>query len=155
MPLLFCCSRTLVLAVPLLVLATLASVRRSGARRVLGGVGAEFAPGNRGELQGDGTAGGGGVFGCVGACGESLSTLSGYTYCSYTGDGPWESGDGTTCLNADSDVPSGQGDGKYGAIGSWNVGKVTDMAYSECTTVHPCAVFLMSPPSLSLSLFHF
>ena len=55
-------------------------------------------------------------------------------------EGPWESGDGTTCANADSDVPSGQGDGKYGAIGSWNVGKVTDMGYSECP---------------SLSLFHF
>ena len=150
MPLLFCCSRTLVLAVPLLVLATLASVRRPGASwRALGGVGAEFAPRNRAELQGDGTAGGGGVFGCVGACGQSLSVYQGYTYCHYSANGPWESGDGTTCANADSDVPSGQGDGKYGAIGSWNVGKVNDMRRSECSTVHPCVVFLM------LSLFHF
>ena len=114
---------------------------------------AAFTPRTRAELQGDGTAGGGGVFGCVGKCGQSLSGSSGNTYCSSNANGPWESGDGTTCANADSDVPSGQGDGKYGAIGSWNVGKVTNMQYSECTTVHPCVVFLMSPPSLSL--FHF
>ena len=102
---------------------------------------AAFTPRNRAELQGGGTAGGGGVFGCVGECGDNLLTHSfGYTYCYYDANGPWESGDGTTCANADSDVPSGQGDGKYGAIGSWNVGKVTDMGYSECP---------------SLSLFHF
>ena len=114
---------------------------------------AVFTPRTRAELQGDGTAGGGGVFGCVGACGRGLSMSNGYTHCHVNDDGPWESGDGTTCANADSDVPSGQGDGKYGDIGSWVVSKVTTMHSSECTTVHPCVVFLMSPPSLSL--FHF
>ena len=119
---------------------------------------AAFTPGTRAELQGTGTAGGGGVFGCVGECGQSLSDNLGYKYCHPFANGPWESGDGTTCANADSDVPSGQGDGKYGAIGSWNVGKVTDMYRSECTTVHPRVVSsscLLSRLHLSLSLFHF
>ena len=118
---------------------------------------AAFTPTTRAKLQGDGTLGGGGVFGCVGECGESLEGSGDATYCPAIADGPWESGDGTTCANADSDVPSGQGDGKYGAIGSWNVGNVTNMRYSECTarTGHPCVVFLMCPLSLSLSLFHF
>ena len=40
-----------------------------------------------------------------------------------------------------------------GDLSAWNVGSVTYMNQSECTTVHPCVVFLMSPPSLSL--FHF
>ena len=129
-PTLFCCSRTLVLAVPLLVLATLASVRRPGAsRRVLGGVEAEFAPRSRGELQGDGGAEKG-VFGCVGACGEGLSGSGGDTYCS-TAAYAWGSGDGV-CANADRDVPSGQGTGKYGAIESWDVSRVQSMNRSEC-----------------------
>eukprot|EP00946_MAST-07B_sp_MAST-7B-sp1_P000859 g859.t1 len=88
---------------------------------------AAFTPSTRAVLQGDGTAGGGGVFGCVGECGQSLSGISGSTYCDVRANGTWKSGDGTTCANADSDVPSGQGDGKYGAIGTWNVGKVTNM----------------------------
>ena len=154
-PLVFCFSRTLVLAVPLLVLATLASVRRPDASwRALGGVGAEFAPRNREELQGDGGAEKG-VFGCVGECGQGLSSGSGDEYCHGDANGPWESGDGTTCANAGSDVPSGQGDGKYGAIGSWSVSKITSMAYSECTTVHPRVVSsscLLSRLHLSLSL---
>ena len=126
----FCiCSRTLVLAVPLLVLATLASVRRPGTRRVLGGVGAEFAPRNRQELQGDGGAEKG-VFGCIGACGRSLSGTSGYEFCSSSANGPWESGNGV-CVNADSEVPSDQGTGKYGAIESWDVSRVQNMRYSE------------------------
>ena len=131
-PTLFCCSRTLVLAVPLLVLATLASVRRPGASwRALGGVGAEFAPRNREELQGDGGAEKG-VFGCVGACGRSLSVDgAGSTYCS---NGAWTSGNGV-CANADSDVPSDQGTGKYGAIESWDVSRVQSMRNSECVCV--------------------
>ena len=130
----FCFSRTLVLAVPLLVLATLASVRRPGASwRALGGVGAEFAPRNREELQGDGGAEKG-VFGCVGACGRSLSVSGGSTYCHYQANGPWESGNGV-CANADSDVPSDQGTGKYGAIESWDVSRVQSMRYSECVCV--------------------
>ena len=130
-PLVFCFSRTLVLAVPLLVLATLASVRRPGASwRALGGVGAEFAPRNREELQGDGGAEKG-VFGCVGACGQSLS---GSSYCDYRANGPWESGNGV-CVNADSNVPSDQGTGKYGAIESWDVSRVQSMRYSECVCV--------------------
>jgi surface protein len=66
---------------------------------------AAFTPRTKAELQGSSTAGLG-LRGCV---------------------IPWGSGDGITCANADSDVPSGQGDGKYGAIGSWIVSKVTDM----------------------------
>ena len=125
----FLCSRTLVLAVPLLVLATLASVRRPGTRRVLGGVGAEFAPRNRQELQGDGGAEKG-VFGCIGACGISLSDSSDSAYCDSSANGPWESGNGV-CVNADSEVPSDQGTGKYGAIESWDVSRVQNMRYSE------------------------
>ena len=114
---LFCFSRTLVLAVPLL----------------LGGVEAEFAPRNREELQGDGGAEKG-VFGCVGACGQSLSGSGGSTYCQYDVNGPWESGNGV-CANADSNVPSDQGTGKYGAIESWDVSRVQSMRYSECVCV--------------------
>jgi hypothetical protein len=112
---------------------------------------AAFTPRTRAELQGDGTAGGGGVFGCVGACGEGLTAG---IYCHADANGLWESGDGNTCANADSDVPSGQGDGKSGAIGSWNVGKVTDMTYSECTIYCPsvCCLPHVSSVSLSLSL---
>ena len=36
-----------------------------------------------------------------------------------------------------------------GDLSAWDVGGVTTMNSSECTTVHPCVVFLMSPPSLS------
>ena len=104
---------------------------------------AAFAPNWRSELQAA-------TFGCVGACGQALSGSGDRTYCSWNANGPWESGDGTTCANAYSQVPSGQGDGKYGAIGSWIVSKVTDMYGSECTTVH-----VSSPVSISLSLFHF
>ena len=119
------------MSVPLVVLATLASVRRPGASwRALGGVGAEFAPRNREELQGDGGAEKG-VFGCVGACGQSLSVFFGFTYCDSNANGPWESGNGV-CANADSNVPSGQGTGKYGAIESWDVSRVQSMVASEC-----------------------
>ena len=118
------------MAVPLLVLATLASVRRPGASwRALGGVGAEFAPRSRGELQGDGGAEKG-VFGCVGACGRSLSGSGGDTYCN-TASYAWGQGNGV-CANADSDVPSDQGTGKYGAIESWDVSRVQSMQLSEC-----------------------
>ena len=106
------------------------------------GVEAVFAPGNRAELQGDGGAELG-VFGCVGECGEGLKHAGeAYSYCSSDANGPWESGDGA-CVNADKDVPSGQGTGKYGAIGTWDVSEVESMNRSE------------SPPhlsSLSLSL---
>ena len=94
------------------------------------------------------------MFGCVGVCGQGLSVFEGFTYCPHYANGPWESGDGTTCANAGSDVPSGQGDGKYGAIGSWIVSKITNMNRSECTTVHPRVVSsscLLSRLHLSLS----
>ena len=140
-PLFFCFSRTLVLAVPLLVLATLASVRRPYARRrVLGGVGAEFAPRSRGELQGDGGPEKG-VFGCVGACGQVMRSgelesgfrvSSGYYNCDSDADGPWESGN-DICVNAGVNVPSDQGTGQYGdAIESWDVSRVQSMIGSEC-----------------------
>ena len=38
-------------------------------------------------------------------------------------NGPWEHGEGSVCVNADSDVPSGQGNGKYGAHGTSPVTK--------------------------------
>ena len=128
----FCFSRTLVLAVPLLVLATLASVRRPYARRrVLGGVGAEFAPRNREELQGDGGAEKG-VFGCVGKCGRDLSESLGFTFCPTTLTA-WSSNNGVNgvCANANIDVP-GERDQEYGAIESWDVSRVQSMAGSEC-----------------------
>ena len=95
-------------------------------------VGAVFTPTNRAELQGDGSVGGGGVFGCVGACGRSLSGSGEGTYCIWSADGPWESGTGSVCVNANNNVPSGQGNGKYGTIASWSVGAVTNMGLSEC-----------------------
>lgn len=58
-------------------------------------------PRNRQELQGDGGAEKG-VFGCIGACGRSLSVSSVssvYKYCSSSANGPWESGNGV-CVNA-------------------------------------------------------
>ena len=107
------------------------------------GVEAVFAPRNRAELQGDGGAELG-VFGCVGACGEGLKDAGiSYWYCSSSANGPWESGNGT-CVNADENVPDGQGTGKYGAIGTWDVSKVTDMSYSE-----PPHLSSPLPPSLS------
>ena len=85
---------------------------------------AVFTPRTRAELQGDGTAGGGGVFGCVGACGRSLTVDgAGSTYCS---NGAWFSGNGV-CANADTNVPSDQGTGKYGAIGSWDISVITSL----------------------------
>jgi len=88
---------------------------------------AAFAPGSRAELVP--SSGEGGVFGCVGACGSaSLSTSLGVTYCHGSNDGPWESGTGV-CMNADTDVPSGQGTGKYGAIGSWDVSAVESLQF--------------------------
>ena len=91
----------------------------------IGGTGqvaeAAFAPRSRAELMP--SSGTGGVFGCVGACGQNLYSVMSYTLCHSDANGPWESGNGV-CANADSDVPSGQGTGKYGAIGSWDVSAV-------------------------------
>ena len=89
---------------------------------------AAFAPNSRAELQ---TA----TFGCVGACGRALSGSGDETYCIWYANGPWESGTGNPCNNADDSVPSGQGSGSYGVIGDWNVAKVTDMRFSECLVV--------------------
>ena len=86
---------------------------------------AAFAPGSRAELGGP-SSGEGGVYGCVGACGRSLSTDEGVTYC-YNPGSAWHSGTGV-CVNANTDVPSGQGTGKYGAIGSWDVSAVKSLA---------------------------
>ena len=85
---------------------------------------AAFAPGSRAELVP--SSGQGGVFGCVGACGASLATFEGVTYCKSSA-GSWRTGTGV-CVNADTDVPSGQGTGKYGAIGSWDVSAVENLA---------------------------
>ena len=94
---------------------------------------AVFAPKSRTQLQGDGQTGStAGVFGCIGLCGRSLSSTSeGYTYCPYSADGPWESGTGDPCNNADSEVPAGQGSGTYSTIGSWDVSRVDNMRYSK------------------------
>ena len=109
------------------------------------GVEAVFAPRNRAELQGDGGAELG-VFGCVGACGRGLENAGKSTsFCSPSANGPWESGDGA-CVNADKDVPDGQGTGKYGAIGTWDVSEVESMYRSESPPISPL------PPSLSLFL---
>ena len=86
---------------------------------------AAFAPGSRAELMP--SSGEGGVFGCVGACGESLQSSGDTTFCSSSA-GSWRTGTGV-CVNADTDVPSGQGTGKYGAIGSWDVSAVESLAY--------------------------
>ena len=91
---------------------------------------AVFVPRNRLELQGDRTAEGGGVFACVGACGAALGSDDdgGDPYCKIREFGVWTTGDGV-CVNADSTVPHGQGDGTYGNIGSFDVSKVTSMDY--------------------------
>ena len=80
----------------------------------LPGAVAVFAPANRSALQ---TA----LFGCVGACGGSLSQwgTTGETYC--RGGGPWTSGTGAGC-NASS---------THGAIDAWDVSRVTSMNHSE------------------------
>ena len=100
-----------------------------GVSVAMGGMGrvaeAAFAPGSRAELVP--SSGEGGVFGCVGACGASLTTYWGVTYCSSSA-GSWRTGTGV-CVNADTDVPSGQGTGKYGAIGSWDVSAVESLRY--------------------------
>ena len=91
---------------------------------------AAFTPNSRSELQGNGGSTLG-VFGCVGSCGGSLDD-NGYTYCFFSRNGPWEDGTGNPCTNANTDVPSGQGTGKYGIIGSWDVSKINDMRMSKC-----------------------
>ena len=91
---------------------------------------AAFAPRTRTELQGNGGSTLG-VFGCVGSCGGSLSTSSGgSTYCGSSG-GSWRSGSGNPCKNAGSSVPSNQGTGTYGTMGSWDVSRVDNMRYSK------------------------
>ena len=94
---------------------------------------AVFSPGTRTELQGDGTFG---VFGCIGTCGGPLKTYNGNTYCDTGGccSSNWGHNTGNPCHNADTDVPSGQGTGKYGMIGSWDVSKVDNMAHSKFVT---------------------
>ena len=93
---------------------------------------AAFTPNSRSELQGDGE-GSLGVFGCVGSCGSSLLQGRGDSFpicISKTGN--WASGTGKPCSNADTDVPTGQGIGKYGIIGSWDVSKINNMENSKC-----------------------
>ena len=90
---------------------------------------AAFAPSSRAELQGDGVSTLG-VFGCVGSC--ALITFKGYTYCD-SRSGAWASGTGDPCNNADTGVPNGQGTGTYGTMGSWDVSKVDNMAFSKCS----------------------
>jgi len=130
---------------------------------VMGGkmVEAVFVPRNRADLQGTGTSDGGGVFQCVGACGQGLlSAGTGYSFCSSSANGPWESGSGACTTYAAMSVPSGQGDGTHGAIGSWDVSNVQSMKYRECrTTTTDIPVFVDSsliltyiPISLSFSI---
>ena len=91
---------------------------------------AAFAPRTRTELQGDGQGSTLGVFGCVGSCGGSLSGSGDSTYCGVSG-GSWRSGSGNPCKNAGSAVPSNQGTGTYGTMGSWDVSRVDNMRYSK------------------------
>ena len=71
-----------------------------------------FAPANRSSLQAA-------LFGCVGACGGSLSGSSDETYCN--NNGHWTLGTGANC-DADS---------THGAIDTWDVSRVTSMRNSE------------------------
>jgi hypothetical protein len=108
---------------------------------------AAFTPRNRAELQGDGQSTAG-VFGCVGSCGQSFLSGSGeYTHCSSSANGPWESGSGSPCNNADVLVPVGQGSGTYGALGDWDVSSVQDMSGSKCSpsAVRLFAFFVLTP----------
>ena len=79
-----------------------------------GGVYAE----DQGGAAGDGTAGGGACSGASERAGRALARRVMVTHHCHVNDanGPWEITACTTCANADSDVPSGQGDGKYGDI---------------------------------------
>jgi hypothetical protein len=102
---------------------------------VMGGEMAEavFVPRNRTELQGTGISDGGGVFQCVGECGQSLIDVgTGDSFCFSFANGPWESGSGACTTYAAMSVPSGQGDGTHGAIGSWDVSNVKSMRWREC-----------------------
>ena len=95
-------------------------------------VDAAFTPNGRSELQGNGVSLLG-VFGCVGECAgfDYMVTSGPYPYCSIHTYGPWKLGTGNPCTNAYTDVPSGQGTGKYGTIGSWDVSKINSMAFSK------------------------
>ena len=85
---------------------------------------AAFTPPDKGAAQGA-------ALGCVGSC-EDFRVSSKYSPCKDYCDtsGPWESGTGRPCLNADVDVPSGHGTGKYGQPDSWDVSKI------KCTQAH-------------------
>ena len=51
---------------------------------------------------------------------------TGNSYC-YNPGSPWHTGNGTCTTYAAMSVPSGQGDGTHGAIGSWDVSNVKSM----------------------------
>ena len=103
-------------------------------REALFAVTAVFAPASHSVLQGNGTSDGGGVFGCVGFCPQPLAG-GGHCFAKETAmrypAGSWMTGDGV-CLNEARRVPEGQGVGRYGLIGSWDVSKVESMAWREC-----------------------
>ena len=92
---------------------------------------AAFAPNTVMELKGDGGSTLG-VFGCVGSCGGPLMTTP--ILCHKSRNGPWESGSGNPCNNANASVPSGQGTGTYDTMGSWDVSRVDKMDYSKFVT---------------------
>ena len=102
---------------------------------------AAFAPRTRTELQGDGQGSTLGVFGCVGSCGGSLSRSGDSTYCGRGGS--WGYGSGNPCNNAGSAVPSNQGTGTYGTMGSWDVSRVDNMGMSKFvpSTFYQCESF--------------
>ena len=99
-------------------------------------------------LPGTGTSDGGGVFQCVGACGQGLTNAgTGDSLC-YSGS--WTTGNGHCTTYAAMSVPSGQGDGTHGAIGSWDVSNVQSMRRRECrTTTTDIPVFVDSSPILT------
>ena len=91
---------------------------------------AKFVPTNRSILIGDGGPGLG-LFGCLGECTSEIKISSGgYSYC----DG-YLHGTGIPCENANGDIPSGQGTGKYGAVSLWDISKVQNLASGECCTI--------------------
>ena len=121
------------------VVAVVACSSSSSNNRMVLCASAQFAPENRLDMMPNAT---GGVFACVGACGQSLSEYQGDTYCS-SSSGDWASGDGSLCDN----------DGTHGAIGSWNVSRAQDMTYSELDQLNVRRVLIVIVPHILSTFF--
>jgi surface protein len=86
-------------------------------------VDAVFAPGTRAELKKI-------AFEFLGNCGQDLFNFYGkpdVQFCLYE-NGPWASGTGIyKYAQYNIPVPTGQGTGTFGVIGSWHVSRVSNM----------------------------